>query len=734
MNFPLTWAHTFASSFSRGSLTPLLHFCQEATSLEQWEAAAQELDLLEGNDKWKLDPATDGCNTGLIESCLKRIDEAREDGDARRMVYLMRTAMSRDLGGMGKPGLYHHCHIGTKQVIERYVDSATDLVESLMSETALSLKNNVSYNELLEGLLLARQSFGRSALLLSGGGTFGMAHIGVVKTLFEADLLPRIISGSSAGSIVGAVLCSRTDEEIPRLIEEFPYGDLDVFGDNGCRPSVLALLRKFLTEGSWSDISNLTRVMQDLVGDMTFQEAYNRTRRILNITVSSEASYELPRLLNYVTAPNVMIWSAVAASCSVPVFYTSATLLVKDPFTGRHIIWNPGPQRWIDGSVANDLPMERLAETFNVNHFIVSQVNPHVVPFLAKEENIKPYIHSDSVDHGQQQPDRGTQWSNTMTNLARAESLHRLDVLAELRVESKLIHRLRSILNQRYSGDINILPEIPLEDFAKILTNPTSDFMLRTCLAGERAAWPKISRIRDRCAIEMALDRAVISLRARVVFSASQVDLRRMATGPFSGQLEPEHATSRVNEATQTDEKSDNSSGGRQGVGMGALGSSAHLFFRQCNVVRDEGTMDNDTEGGERREPPEEAGQRSFPGMRSGLSPPLLRAARSYHDDRTSLGLEMNPTEQHMTGAGPFAPRDPFPMRILDSPDAPGSDDYRDWLVLHPHTAWQACDDGAQTGPVTPIVRPHATGDRSSGEESNTDTDISISDPDPYSE
>jgi TAG lipase / steryl ester hydrolase / phospholipase A2 / LPA acyltransferase len=30
-----------------------------------------------------------------------------------------------------------------------------------------------------------------------------------------------------------------------------------------------------------------------------------------------------------------------------------------------------------DGSVENDLPMQQLSELFNVNHFIVSQVNPH---------------------------------------------------------------------------------------------------------------------------------------------------------------------------------------------------------------------------------------------------------------------------------------------------------------------------------------------------------------------
>jgi len=30
-----------------------------------------------------------------------------------------------------------------------------------------------------------------------------------------------------------------------------------------------------------------------------------------------------------------------------------------------------------DGSIESDLPMEQLSELFNVNHFIVSQVNPH---------------------------------------------------------------------------------------------------------------------------------------------------------------------------------------------------------------------------------------------------------------------------------------------------------------------------------------------------------------------
>lgn len=646
------------------------------------------------------------------------------------MVHLMRTALSRDLGGMGKSDLYHHSHIGTKQLIERYVDSATDVIETLTSESAVNLTNNVSYNELLEGLLLARQSFGRSALLLSGGATFGMMHIGVVKTLFDADLLPRIISGASAGSIVCAVLCTRTDEEVPTLIKEFPYGDLDVFDEKGCQTDLLSHVRKLLTEGSWSDISNLTRVMKALLGDLTFQEAYNRTRRILNITVSSESVYELPRLLNYVTAPNVMIWSAVAASCSVPFVFTAASLLVKDPLTGVHVAWNATPQRWIDGSVDNDLPMTRLAEMFNVNHFIVSQVNPHVVPFLAKEENIKPYIHSDSVAHGQQQPGKGAEWVSTMTSMATEEGLHRLHFLAELGVAPNLATKLQSVLSQRYSGDINILPEIAMQDIPRILVNPTSDFMLRSCLAGERATWPKISRIRDRCAIELALDRAVLSLRARVVFSSSQVDLRRMATGPFFNQIEPEDAAAHANEATQTGEQSDDKTGdGRHALRRGS-GSSVQLLARK--MAREGNGTDVDTEEGVLSETPPDGSQDLAPGMRS--SPPLRRAARSQYNVRSGLGLFMSPAEWDNAGVDSPTPPDPLPVRLLDARYAPDNDDFTDWVALSAGPAPLTHDDGTQTGPVTPIVGILAVDGTSSDGETSGQTDVSFSDPDPYSE
>lgn len=292
----------------------------QAESYEQWQAAARELDALEGNYAWKQAAASDDYNPRLLEERLRALDDARLRRDLGAMMHLVRTSLSRDLAGMGSVDLYRQSYVGTKRLIERYVDSAMDTIDA-------------DPRDLLEAMLFSRQSFRRSALLLSGGGTFGMAHIGVVKALFEARLLPRIVSGASAGSIVCAVVCTHTEDEMPGLIAGFAYGDLAVFD---AADGLLDHLRRLLTRGNWADIDSLARRMRLLTRDLTFQEAYNRTRRILNICVSPASVYELPCLLNYVTAPNVLIWSAVAASCSVPLFCAASPLLAKDPVTGHH--------------------------------------------------------------------------------------------------------------------------------------------------------------------------------------------------------------------------------------------------------------------------------------------------------------------------------------------------------------------------------------------------------------
>ena len=42
-------------------------------------------------------------------------------------------------------------------------------------------------------------------LVLSGGGVKGVAHVGVIKALLERDIYPDVVSGASAGAVVGAL-------------------------------------------------------------------------------------------------------------------------------------------------------------------------------------------------------------------------------------------------------------------------------------------------------------------------------------------------------------------------------------------------------------------------------------------------------------------------------------------------------------------------------------------------
>jgi predicted acylesterase/phospholipase RssA len=80
-------------------------------------------------------------------------------------------------------------------------------------------KNAILRTKIKTFLKRARAAYGRTALCLSGGAMMGNYHFGAVKALLETGLLPHIISGTSAGSVIGAMICTRTDEELLRELK-----------------------------------------------------------------------------------------------------------------------------------------------------------------------------------------------------------------------------------------------------------------------------------------------------------------------------------------------------------------------------------------------------------------------------------------------------------------------------------------------------------------------------------
>jgi TAG lipase/steryl ester hydrolase/phospholipase A2/LPA acyltransferase len=159
-----------------------------------------------------------------------------------------------------------------------------------------------------------------------------------VKALYEQDLLPRIVSASSVGSIIAAFICCNHYEDLLDVIAIEKYIE---------RP-----LLKYKHETSWQNLSAFLRgetildsahlrdLVRTTIGDLTFKEVHDKFKWCLNITVTDAIKADETRLLNYLTSPNVVIWSAVSASTAIPKFFDPVELMVKTE-TGEILPYHP---------------------------------------------------------------------------------------------------------------------------------------------------------------------------------------------------------------------------------------------------------------------------------------------------------------------------------------------------------------------------------------------------------
>lgn len=72
----------------------------------------------------------------------------------------------------------------------------------------------------------------KTGIVLSGGGTRGFAHLGVLQALNDNGIFPDIVSGVSAGAIVGSLYCDgKKPKEILNILTKnnlFQYLDLTI--------------------------------------------------------------------------------------------------------------------------------------------------------------------------------------------------------------------------------------------------------------------------------------------------------------------------------------------------------------------------------------------------------------------------------------------------------------------------------------------------------------------------
>ena len=177
-----------------------------------------------------------------------------------------------------------------------------------------------------------------------------------------------------------------------------------------CHPQV----ERLYTHGVLEDVEVLMECARDNIGDLTFQEQYDLTGMVFSVTVNSRREHGCARLLNYLTrselshsphthpfpptprrkyvahvhvrvqtgygndlaatmkipraaicfvlfcacSPNVVIWSAVCASCAFTGLFEEVEVVCKDA-DGKICPWNPPGTKWSDGSMESDLHVNK---------------------------------------------------------------------------------------------------------------------------------------------------------------------------------------------------------------------------------------------------------------------------------------------------------------------------------------------------------------------------------------
>ncbi len=139
-------------------------------------------------------------------------------------------------------------------------------------------------------------------LTLSGGGARGIAHMGFIKALEEGDIKIEMISGSSAGAVVGALWAGGLSvEEMFELVRS---------------TKIFQLLRPSFTRNGLLELTHLRKVLKE---KLPYERLEDLPRPLLVTAVSLEVGRP-----EYFTEG--ILSEVVAASCAVPMLFKPVEL------------------------------------------------------------------------------------------------------------------------------------------------------------------------------------------------------------------------------------------------------------------------------------------------------------------------------------------------------------------------------------------------------------------------
>ena len=467
-------------------LTPEIRMAQ-ACSFDEWRAAAEAEDERTGSARWKAKDESRRYDFKVIRRRLEELREVRASGDPQRLLFYLNEGIHGNTGGMGSSSLYRRARFGTKDLVTAYSRELAGAIEQLGTKG----EDELPFVEKRKFFRRASHCFGRTAMMFSGGGILGFFHVGVARALLEQGLLPNVLSGASAGALVAAIVGSHDEEELRGMLQARALHE----AFEGLFETSVEPTKKRRRLG----VAELRSFVESRLPDLTFAEAFEKTGRRINISVSPRELHQQARLLNAITSPTVFIREAVMASCAIPGIFPPVTLMARGHSGERQPY--VASRQWVDGSVTNDLPARQLSRLYGVNHFITSQVNP-IVLWTLRDTDAEDTLFAKFWEIGTQAA-RQSMRATYPLSMKLTERSYPLNVFVRMAY---------GIATQDYTADINILPRRRAWNPAKLLSALSAHETEFLIAEGEAAAWPRIERIRNCTRVSRALDTVLARL------------------------------------------------------------------------------------------------------------------------------------------------------------------------------------------------------------------------------
>ena len=175
-----------------------------------------------------------------------------------------------------------------------------------------------------------------TAFVLGGGGVLGAAEVGMLRALFERDVTPDLVLGTSVGALNGAMVArDPTAAVIDRMSELWTSAarNGDVYGDRRLRT-----VRRAMSTGTHIySAKPMTERLREEFGDLTFEDLPVRFQ-------VCAASIERAAEHWFDSGPVV---DAIVASAAVPGLLPPAKV---------------GDEHFLDGGIVNSIPVGRAVQ------------------------------------------------------------------------------------------------------------------------------------------------------------------------------------------------------------------------------------------------------------------------------------------------------------------------------------------------------------------------------------